>query len=99
MQAELHLPHGGRGVSNLASPRFVDGGGRQPKVRMIESVEVLPTELERLPLSNNELFHQRQVEKVLGRAAQRAFRRRAVAEGLLRRGVNIGLGIEPEVAV
>src|SRR5438874_8279033 len=71
MQAELHLPHGGRGVSNLASPRFVDRGGRQPKVRMIESVEVLPTELERLPLSNDELLRQRQIEQVLDRKSTR----------------------------
>src|SRR5439155_22816978 len=97
MQAKLHLPHGGRGVSDPPSPRFVHGSGRQPKVRMIESVEVLPTELDRLPLSNYELLRQRQIEQVLGRAAQRALRRRAVAEGLLRRGVSAG--IEPEVAV
>jgi len=69
MQAELHLPHTGRSVGNLAGSRFIHGSVRQPKVGMVERVEVFPTELERLPLSNEELFDQGQVEST-GRAAQ-----------------------------
>ena len=72
MQAKLHLAHVGVRCKckNLSGIRSVNGSIWQSQVRMVESVEVLPAELDRLSFGNGEDLGQGQVENVLRRPAQ-----------------------------
>src|SRR5438094_267761 len=97
VQTPLHLPHIRRGVSDLSRTGNIYGGIGQSQVCVIEGIEILPAEFQRLAFRNHEIFRQRQIKQILRRPTERALRSGTVAERLLWRSESSG--IEPQVTV
>src|SRR5207302_8483198 len=71
VQAPLHLPHVGRSRGNSSRIGHVHSWIRKSKVRVVESIEILPPEFQGLSFRDDEILGQGKVKQVLRRPTQR----------------------------
>src|SRR2546428_54568 len=96
LQRELHVPHRAGYVEDLARCPRIDSRVRQGKIRIIERIEVLPSELEFVPFGQGEVFGERKIGAEQFRPPQRVARRISEQEST---GSRIDGRVEPLVTI